>query len=405
MQIASLSFLLGLALLAALQACVPGRRGRSALLLLASAGFAALQFRSGLAWAAVAAFTLSGYGAAALLRRRPSNLGLGLYLLTLVLAFVYLKDYDGVARLVGPARSFPVELMGLSYMLFKQIHTAVDCAQGQVTRLSLPGYLLYQFNFLTLMAGPIQRYQDFMQQLDDPALPAHASEARAHWHRVLSGVLQILLSSFVLAFTERRLAYIQDVSHPALILKEFALIFYSYPLYVYLNFSGYCDAVIGAGRLLGFTLPENFDRPFLARNMLDFWNRWHITLSHWIRDYVFTPAYRHLVSVRPRYAKEAGYACLFMALLAAGVWHGASATFLIFGLIHGVGVSVNRMTEDAIVARYKRAGLRAYLGLRWVRVLAGVITMHYVGLSFLFFRPDIHQNIMVLRKALGALPW
>lgn len=405
MQIASLSFLIGLGLVVMLQACAPGRRGRSAFLLLASAGFAALQFRSGFAWAAVTIFTLSGYVAAALLLRHPSKRGLGIYLLALVLAFIYLKDYDGVARLVGPGHSFPVELMGLSYMLFKQIHTVVDCAQGQVTRLSLPGYLLYQFNFLTLMAGPIQRYQDFMQQLDDPPPPAQGAEARAHWHRVLNGVLQILLSSFILAFTEQRLAYIQDVSRPTLILKEFALIFYSYPLYVYLNFSGYCDAVIGAGRLLGFTLPENFNRPFLARNMLDFWNRWHISLSHWIRDYIFTPAYRLLVSIGPRHAKEAGYACLFLALLAAGVWHGASVTFLIFGLIHGLGVSVNRMTEDAIVARYKRAGLRAYLGLRWVRVLAGVITMHYVGLSFLFFRPDVHQNIMVIRKALGALPW
>lgn len=405
MQIASLSFLFALALLVIVQAGVGGSRLRPWLLLAASFGFAALQFRTSLAWMAVGAFTLSGYGAAVWLRRHPSRWGVGGYLALLVAVFLYLKNYDGVGRLVGEGRTFPVELVGLSYLLFKQIHLAVDCAQGQVQRLSLPSYLLYQFNFLTLLAGPIQRYQEFAEQLESAPLPAFTAEALRHWHRVLTGVLKILASSLILSFSDQRIDFLREVGDPLLVLKEFALIFYSYPLYVYVNFSGYCDVVIGAGRLLGFALPENFDRPYVARNMLEFWNRWHISLSFWIRDYIFTPAYMRLVAARPGIARVAGYACLFLALLAAGVWHGSSATFLVFGVIHGLGVSVNRMAEDFIVSRYKRAGLRAYLGIGWVRRLANLATLHYVGLSFLFFRPDLDQNLMVVRRLLGVLPW
>jgi D-alanyl-lipoteichoic acid acyltransferase DltB (MBOAT superfamily) len=163
--------------------------------------------------------------------------------------------------------------------------------------------------------------------------------------------------------------------------------------------------VIGTGRLLGLALPENFNRPFMARNMIDFWNRWHISLSHWIRDYIFTPLYKNLTSVAPGGARVFGYACLFTALFLAGVWHGSSSTFVIFGLIHGVGVATNRVAEDWIVARYKRAGLRQYYGVPWVRYLAVFITMHYVCLSFLFFRPDLSQNLQIILKVLEVVSW
>ena len=106
------------------------------------------------------------------------------------------------------------------------------------------------------------------------------------------------------------------------------MVFYFYPIYLYFNFAGYCDIVIAASRFFGMKLPENFNRPYLARNVIEFWTRWHITLGTWIRDYLFMPMYKPVVERWPKRAPSLAWIFYFLAFVVAGAWHGGTANFL-----------------------------------------------------------------------------
>jgi hypothetical protein len=111
---------------------------------------------------------------------------------------------------------------------------------------------------------------------------------------------------------------------------------------------------VAAARLVGLDLAENFDRPYLARNPIDYWNRWHISLTHWIRDYVFMASYKKAVERFPDRGKPLGYGLLFVALFLSEVWHGSTSSFAIFGAIHGLGVSANQAYADWLRKRLGR---------------------------------------------------
>ena len=343
------------------------------------------------AWsaAALAVFLGSGYLVARLLAARPARAVLAAYLALLVAAFAVLKQYD-VLRLVLPDAllSHPVRIVGLSYMLFRQIHFLVDVMQEQAGAMSLWTYLQYQLNLFTILSGPIQRYQDFRDQwtLLRPIL--------ADRHDLLRDCLRIFVGVFKIAcvapvfflgwheLTRTMLAgYVTGWKYPI----EFLAAFYFYPLYLYFNFSGYCDIVIAANCLFGIRLPENFDRPYLARNVLEFWTRWHITLGFWIRDYLFLPMYKPIVERWPRRAPSLAFLCYFFAFVVAGVWHGASTNFLAYGLLQGIGASATKLWESRILRRGGRNGLRDYLQSPGIRIVAILTNIHFQCLTLLFF--------------------
>jgi len=179
--------------------------------------------------------------------------------------------------------------------------------------------------------------------------------------------------------------------------------FYVYPLYLYFNFSGYTDVMIGAGGLLGFKVPENFNHPYLARNVLDFWDRWHISVTHWIRDYVFMSSYKAAATSFPRAARYWGYALLFIALFLAGVWHGTTEGFVTFGALNGFGAAVTRMYGDGLRGILGRKRLHAYLQNRLIRWIAVLVTLHFMCLSLLFFSSDYDQAMLLLTTAWNQL--
>lgn len=178
----------------------------------------------------------------------------------------------------------------------------------------------------------------------------------------------------------------------------FLTYFYTYPAFLYFNFSGYTDAAIGAAGLLGFKLPENFNRPYLSRNVLDFWNRWHITLSHWIRDYVFMASYKQAASAFPRGARLWSYPLLFLALFAAGVWHGATAAYVSFGVLNGLGAVVNRIYGDVLKLTIGHAALKRYQKNRLIEWIAVGLTFHYICFCHLFFSTGYWPTILLLRR-------
>jgi alginate O-acetyltransferase complex protein AlgI len=314
------------------------------------------------------------------------------------LLYVYVKRYTLLADFIPfplelDMRLHPVELVGLSYMIFKFIHMLVDQWQGQLAPFNLWSYLNYQLSFFTLTAGPIQRYNDFHRSWEEMDLkPSDTRESLLFWIRILTGMIKVgVLGAYAeWAFRTSRTMGL----HPAL--GQALVCFYAYPLYLYFNFSGYTDIMLGAGGLLGFRLPENFNRPWLARNVLDFWDRWHISLTHWIRDYVFMSSYKVAATRFPRGARYWSYALLFCALLVAGVWHGTTNGFLMFGVLNGLGAAVTRAYGDVLRARLGRQKMHAYLNNPTVRLVAIVVTLNYVCVSQVFFSSDVDQAMTIL---------
>ena len=394
MSVSSGEFLLALAVISATFFFLPSPRLRQTTLAACNAVFLYTLVPGAETWLGLAVFLLSGYAVAILLIRKPSAWICGGYLSLMVAAFVVLKKYEVFAYFL-PERLFdhPVAIVGLSYMLFRQIHFVVDAMQGQIASPSLWTYLNYQLNLFALLSGPIQRYQEFDTQWNAmrPVLKDRHEVLKAYL-RILTGVIKIaVIAVFCLALYERA-----DVVELKTSLKHHLkgpVMFYLYPAYVYFNFSGYCDIVIGGAALVGIRLPENFDRPYLARNMIDYWNRWHQTLSFWIRDYIFTASYKALAQTWPRYAMAWAIPCYFVALFLAGVWHGATMNFVVFGLLNGFGVSMAKAWEMLLVKRNGRKWFREYMRNRKIQAAAIVLNFHFACITFLFFPVGLTRDL------------
>ena len=404
MAIASIEFIGLLMLLTAVFFYLPGARSRRLLLSACSIGFI-VQFLPNLASAGfLAAFLLAGYAIGCRMRTHPDLRLFALYLLALVSAFAFVQRYAVAEMMLGDAvRSHTVAVIGISFMLFRQIHFNVDAMQGQIPHSTLWGYLNYQLNFLALLAGPIQRYQEFAHYWNDPK---PLLETR---HDILKAYLRIFVGVICVAGISSLLLDAHDSMYSAIAgmdpkaaagtplgttLQALA-VFYLYALYMYFNFAGYCDIVIGGAALLGLRLPENFERPYLARNILDFWTRWHQTLGFWVRDYLFTPMYKSLAEWDSRKAAALAFLCYFVAFAVMGVWHGTGVGFLVFGLLHGIGASSAKLWETYLIKKRGRKGLPQYLQLPAVRFIAIMGTLHYFAFSLLFFSNSLEKFLIL----------
>jgi membrane protein involved in D-alanine export len=418
MNVASIEFLLSVLAASALFFHLPPGRARRVALAAANAAFLALLIPNAASALALALVLVSGYGVALSLRAHPRRAVLALYLAVLIGAFLVLQKYAFLeALLPASIRHHPLNVVGLSYILFRQIHFLVDAMQGQIEAPTFWGYLNYQLNLLALLAGPIQRFQEFQDYWRDPRprLPDRHALLMA-WLRILIGLVKIAaVGALLLQAHDRFLAQLADSALTVQgagrtgILLRVAVVLYAYPAYIYFNFSGYCDIVIGAGALFGQRLPENFDRPHLSRNVLDFWTRFHRTLGFWVRDYLFMPMYKGIAEWSSRWAPSLAFLCYFAAFFLAGIWHGATPGFAVFGLLQGAGASAAKLWEMAITRRSGRAGLRRYLESRPIRFAAIVGTLHYYALSVLFFFPgslwDCILPLRLLGRALVPAGW
>jgi alginate O-acetyltransferase complex protein AlgI len=405
MTTCSLAFLLFLSGTVFAFQLAPVRWLRQLVLASASAGFLVSMVPNQRSWVWFTVTLAGTYLALVLVRVRKSGPVVALAITLIVLLYLYLKRFTLFADFIPVSHNWdlrlhPVELVGLSYMIFKFIHMLVDQWQGQLAPCSLWSYLNYQLSFFTLTAGPIQRYNDFARYWNEMDLESSARhDSLLCCIRLLTGLIKI----GVLGAYTQSVLHSATYTHASITLTEALTRFYLFPINLYFNFSGYTDAVIGAAGLLGFRLPENFNRPWLARNVLDFWDRWHISLTHWIRDYIFMASYKVAATKFPRGARYWSYALLFIALFIAGVWHGATDGFVIFGALNGLGAAATRAYGDVLRARLGRHGLQSYLKSRSVRVIAIAATLHYVCLCQLFFSSDLTSAMTTLRAAGDAV--
>lgn len=273
-------------------------------------------------------------------------------------------------------------LVGFSYLLFKHLHVCIDAAEGALPPLRPLPWFNYALGFTTWTAGPIQRYGDFATQVEAPG-PTRTA-ALGGVNRMLTGWFK----AFVIApwlYPWITPAFV--ISNPGATLPievGHALTFYfGFYAWLYLNFSGYCDLVIGAATLLGQRLPENFDRPWLAPTVLDFWQRWHITLSQWLRDYLFTPFYRGLA--QRSFGLTGAVLAYIATFLAVGLWHGPTWNYFLFGLLHGIAAALYQVWNAILARSVAKARLRAVRAHPIARGIAVLACQSYIAFTMLVF--------------------
>jgi len=398
MNVSSIEFVVLLVFASAIFYWLPTTLLRQLFLAAANFAFVCTHVPNAACWLALVAFLLSGYFFSRALMAFPSRWLLMVYLLLHLSAFLILKRYQFLGLMLPDSiLAHSLLLVGVSYMLFRQIHVAVDAMQGQVSDLSLWTYLNYQANVFGLIAGPVQRYQQFTESWAalSPVLTDWYDLAKAY-QRICWGVIKVsaISSACLWLYSQLSSDLVGSSSQPTwLAAGKLMAMFYLYPAHIYFNFSGYCDIMIAAASLFGMRMPENFSLPFLSRNMIEYWTRWHMTLGTWIRDYIFTPMYVALASRWPARAATVAIVCYFIALLLAGVWHGSTWNFVIFGLLNGLGVSLVKLWETWIVRRRGRGGLKEYLQSRPIHTFAVVANFNFVCVTILFFPDPQHGPV------------
>lgn len=261
-----------------------------------------------------------------------------------------------------------VALLGLSYITFQVISYLVDVGRGAIfAEKDLVKFTTYVLFFPKLVSGPITRYEPFREQVStlDPASIDVAGGLR----RVLIGAVKRLLIANQLGVVANAVFNLPTPN----VEPHFAwLALLAYSLQIYFDFSGYTDVALGLGKIIGITLPENFNYPYIAQSISDFWRRWHITLSTWFREYVFYPLERR----RIRFTNQQIH--LVIVFLLTGLWHGPTLTFLFWGLLHGLAIA------------FESAGGGRRLKNLW-RPLRHLYAMGIVMLGWVFFRsPDLN---------------
>lgn len=261
--------------------------------------------------------------------------------------------------------------VGISFFTFQSLSYTIDVYRKDLKPLSnLLDYVFYVSFFPQLVAGPIVRARDFIPQIRKP-LYVSADMFGQGVFFIVSGLFKkAVISDYIsVNFVER------IFDNPGLYSGlENLFGVYGYTLQIYCDFSGYSDMAIGIALLLGFRFPINFNSPYKADSVTDFWHRWHISLSTWLRDYLYISLGGN------RKGKIRTYLNLFLTMLLGGLWHGASWNFIVWGGLHGIALAVHKYVRS-LLGRAKN-----YRSTGWKRFFAVVITFHFVCFCWIFFR-------------------
>ena len=271
---------------------------------------------------------------------------------------------------------------GISFFTFETMSYTIDVyRRDMVPCRRYLDYLLFVSFFPHLVAGPIVRPQQMLPQLALEPRVDPDMQARGLWLIAVGLAKKIAIGDYLAVNLVGRV-FDNPERYSSL---EVLVATYAYAIQIYCDFSGYTDVAIGSAKLFGYELPQNFDAPYTARDLQDFWRRWHITLSSWLRDYLY-------ISLGgSRGGAWRTYRNLMITMLLGGLWHGASWNFVIWGGLHGLALAGTRMWQRA---RGERIASRAW------NVIAMVLTFHYVCFAWIFFRAPTFAHATV---AVGRL--
>jgi len=386
MQFCSQKFFLFFLLIFALYWMLPWRRLRVLLLLAASFYFYAEWNR----WLAllICVSTLLDYLLALCIERSTvdwrrklllgvsllANLGLLCYFKYANFFLLSLNDALKAAGMSAWLRPLHVLLpVGISFYTFEAINYMVDVYRRRIrAERNLGDFMLFILFFPHLIAGPIVRARDFLPQIKRPKLWS--------WARMYLGTGYFLMGLVKkLAIADRMAEYVDPVFANPSVYRGSSIVFaaIAYSVQIYCDFSGYTDMALGAAHMLGYKLARNFNMPYLAVNISDFWHRWHISLSSWLRDYLFIPM------GGSRGARWQTARNLLITMTLGGLWHGASWTFVFWGLLHGSLLVVHRAFRDFCKDRPRlEQGLRSVPGT----LSRMLLTFTCVAVGWVFFR-------------------
>ena len=268
--------------------------------------------------------------------------------------------------------------VGISFFTFQALSYVIDIYRGSFKPGRFLDFAVFLSFFPHVVAGPIVRPAEFMPQLKEKHDPRTIDASRALF-LIFTGLFKKVVLADFLAREIVDVVFAQPKQHSGLTVL---VAIYAFAVQIYADFSGYTDMAIGLALLLGFRFPQNFDAPYTAASIQDFWRRWHMTLSRWLRDYLYIPLGGN------RKGRWRTYRNLMLTMLLGGLWHGAAWTFVVWGAIHGGFLSIEHFRRSRREAR----GLADPPDTFLRRVGARLVTFHIVCLAWVFFRAESFTN-------------
>ncbi len=306
-------------------------------------------------------------------------------------ALLSVKDFLGLFDINWREPHLHIILpLGISFFVFEFIHYVAEVYKGKPVVKSFQQFALFASFFPTQIAGPIKRYQDFIPQLSIPEI--------FKWEYVDEGMQLILmgLAKKVLLADNLSLVVQAGFSHP----EQFSsldmwMIVYAFAFQIFFDFSGYTDIARGSAKLFGYKVPINFNLPYLAGSVADFWHRWHISLSTWLRDYLYIPL------GGSRCSKWMNYRNLFITMTLGGLWHGAASHFLLWGAYQGVLLILHKEYTNLLE---KLNVSKAFLQSKLYHVISVVFTFQLVCFGWVLFRADSEKIAWQIIKKMFQVP-
>lgn len=307
------------------------------------------------------------------------NLGLLFY-------FKYTNFFIEIINDLANGHIQPLKLIlpiGISFYTFENLSYTIDVYRGKFKPVtSFLDYCFFLSFFPKLVMGPIVRASDFIPQIRKDIFVTDSDVARG-LYLILGGLFKkVVISDFIYV---NYVQYIFDdpSRHSGI---ECLLGVYGYAMVIYCDFSGYSDMAIGMAKWMGFTINENFDSPYQSGNITEFWRRWHMSLSSWLKDYLY------IALGGNRKGKVRQYVNLMLTMLIGGLWHGASFNFIVWGGMHGIALALDKMRMS--VAKRLPAWMNGWPGFR--RVIGVIITFHFVCFCWIFFKASSFHDAGVI---------
>ncbi len=277
--------------------------------------------------------------------------------------------------------------VGISFFTFQSLSYTIDVYRRRIDPLDrLVDYAFFVSFFPQLVAGPIVRAKDFIPQIRRPLMVTREMLGTGVYFIVCGLFKKVVIGDYIsINFVDR------IFDNPALYSGLENLVgLYGYALQIYCDFSGYSDMAIGIALLLGFHFNINFDSPYKSASITEFWRRWHISLSSWLKDYLYISLGGN------RKGKVRQYINLIITMFLGGLWHGASWNFVLWGLLHGVALAVHKVW---MAVTGQKVGVKRGF---WAQTLCVVVTFHFVCLCWIFFRNVDFDNSMAMLTQIGT---
>jgi alginate O-acetyltransferase complex protein AlgI len=263
--------------------------------------------------------------------------------------------------------------LGISFFVFSFIHYLADIYMGKIQEHSFKDFLLFSFFYPTMISGPIKRFSAFL-----------SSFKKITWQIFMQGFAVILMGYFYKFVIADTMVPLTDILQNPASASQYSMIvsLYAYSIRLFFDFAGYSLIAIGCALLLGYEVPQNFNKPYLAKNPSDFWRRWHMSLTTWIRDYIY------IVLGGNRVSKFRTILNIFIVMSIIGLWHGSSLNFLVWGLYHAVLLAVYNLVFRKWKIKNTAIGL---LGI--------FVTFHLVTFGWIFFATNsLQDSFIALQK-------